>query len=259
MDEGLEILLKAIDAIVVDTHPDKIRQFANLIRENGERGMVVMPSGWSSTPTTNEQLADLFDAWEPKDVSNDELAGMLIGASHAHHEAKARQSIELVWTGPSSALVSTRKTEQALIEVINSAKKELFLTSFVAYNVVSIISALCDAMTRGVAVSLLLESSDQHGGGLSVDSIAKMRESLPLAEIFYWKKKDSDVVDGKVHAKVAVADQQVCFISSANLTEHAMDKNMEAGVLIRGGQIPDQLHRHLKAMVTIGVVRPVFL
>ena len=60
---------------------------------------------------------------------------------------------------------------------------------------------------------------------------------------------------GKVHAKVAVCDEALCFISSANLTGHAMEKNMEVGVLIRGGALPQTLHRHLEALVTIKIVR----
>ena len=51
-----------------------------------------------------------------------------------------------------------------------------------------------------------------------------------------------------------VADGSRCFLSSANLTGHAMEKNMEAGVLIEGGQIPRQSHGHLSSLVTTGVV-----
>ena len=251
-------LLKAVTAIVADTHPSKIDQLASLIRENGEEGEAMMPQGWAMTLRSKERLADLFDSWRLMGIGAVELSGMLVGASHAYHEAKMEQSIELVWTGPSSELVATRKTEQVLLEVIGSAQEKIFLTSFVAYKVESILRALSDALKRGVDVSILLESSERHGGGVSVDSIKKMRESLPRATIYYWEKKDGDFSDGKVHAKAIVADAEICFISSANLTGHAMEKNMEAGVLIRGGNVPDQLHRHLKAMVTTGVVTSSF-
>ena len=56
---------------------------------------------------------------------------MLMGASAAYHHAKAEQEIELVWTGPSSKLIATRKTEQALLQVIEAAERKLFMTSFV--------------------------------------------------------------------------------------------------------------------------------
>ncbi|MBF2759126.1 MAG: hypothetical protein ISN28_02475 [Ectothiorhodospiraceae bacterium AqS1] len=88
---------------------------------------------------------------------------------------------------------------------------------------------MANATERGVALSMLLESSDNHGGGVSVDGIAHMREALPFAKVYFWKDKGEEFAGGKVHAKVAVCDEHLCFISSANLTGHAMEKNMEAG------------------------------
>ena len=57
-----------------------------------------------------------------------------------------------------------------------------------------------------------------------------------------------------MHAKVAVADSKIAFISSANLTAHAMEKNMEAGVLIRGGDLPTQLQDHLDGLVDVRTI-----
>lgn len=104
---------------------------------------------------------------------------------------------------------------------------------------------------------MLLEASDQHGGGISFNAIGKMKSALPSARIYSWVDKANGFVGGKVHAKVAVADEGFCFISSANLTGHAMEKNMEAGVLVRGGATPRSLHRHLEALVTINVIEKV--
>jgi phosphatidylserine/phosphatidylglycerophosphate/cardiolipin synthase-like enzyme len=101
---------------------------------------------------------------------------------------------------------------------------------------------------------MLLEASEFHGGGVSIDAIGKMKSALPTAKLFSWAHKGEGFAGGKVHAKVAVADENLCFISSANLTGHAMEKNMEAGVLIRGGATPRSLHRHLEALETTLVI-----
>jgi phosphatidylserine/phosphatidylglycerophosphate/cardiolipin synthase-like enzyme len=37
-----------------------------------------------------------------------------------------------------------------------------------------------------------------------------------------------------MHAKAAVADSSTAFLTSANLTEAALERNMELGVLIHG-------------------------
>ena len=206
------------------------------------------------TPGGRQRVKAVTDAWKCNDISGEELAGMLLGASHAYHAATAEQGAELVWTGPSSELVAMRKTEQALLQVIQGADRKLFLTSFVAYSLASIMEALTAAAERGVAVSMLLESSDQHGGSVSNDGIGEMRNALPTAQVYFWGERPEEFAGGKVHAKVAAADERLCFISSANLTGHAMERNMEAGVLIAGGSIPRNLHRHLEALAATRVI-----
>ncbi|MDY0004853.1 MAG: phospholipase D-like domain-containing protein, partial [Polyangia bacterium] len=74
------------------------------------------------------------------------------------------------------------------------------------------------------------------------------------AEIYTWKQKPEPFVDGKVHAKVAVVDGERAFITSANLTGYALEKNMEAGVAIHGGPVPLTLRNHLQALIDVGVI-----
>lgn len=251
----MDRLLEAIIDLVINTPPDKVAQLAQSFESLTSYDNALSLSGWATNPGAQARLANLVAAWRMVKIPPLELSGMLIGASAAHHHARAEQEVELVWTGPSSQLVATRKTEQALLQVIDAARERLFMTSFVAYDVASIMRALDQAIKRGVKVSMLLEASDQHGGGISFDAIAKMKAALPSARVYSWVDKPDGFVGGKVHAKVAVADQELCFISSANLTGHAMEKNMEAGVLIRGGATPRSLHRHLEALVTTHVIK----
>ncbi len=81
-----------------------------------------------------------------------------------------------------------------------------------------------------------------------------MSALVPAAKLYAWRDKTAPYSDGRVHAKVAVADGRMCFITSANLTGHAMEKNMEAGVLISGGQIPRLLDDHLRSLIDTNVV-----
>lgn len=251
----MENLLLSIIRIVADTPPDKVLQLGQCVRSLKNIKNIVPLNSWAVTPQAKQRLTDLVDCWQLTDVPPEELAGMLAGASYAYHQAKTEESLELVWTGPPSELVSTRKTEQALLEVINASNKNLFLTCFVSYKAISILESMCKAISRGVEVSILMESSDKPGDGIFVDAIGKMRELLPEAKIYYWANKQGVYEGGKVHAKIAVADAHVCFVSSANLTGYAMEKNMEAGILIHGGPIPEKLHEHLNALVITKVVK----
>ena len=236
----MEKLIEAIIELVSDSPPDKTEQLAESIRRLSGAQNAASLTSWAANPRAKNSVEQSWSRRGERDIPPVELAGMLTAASAAYHRAKGEQEIELVWTGPSSKLIATRKTEQALLQVIDAAESRLFITSFVAYDIASIMKALKRAIERGVQVSMLLEASESHGGGVSIDAIAKMKAALPTAKLFSWVDKGDGFAGGKVHAKVAVADENFCFISSANLTGHAMEKNMEAGVLIKGGATPSQ-------------------
>ena len=250
----MERLLDAVTAVACLISPEKIQALAPRVRmlTDGKSGTSL--SDVVSTPSAKGAVDRLVDAWRATSVSPTELASMLLAASHAFTAGSNHQSTELVWTGPTTPFVSARRTEQALLQVIEAAKETLFVTSFVAYDISTVVSALNKASARGVTVSMLLESSQDHGGSISFDAISKMRALIPSAKLYSWRERVSPFAEGKVHAKVAVADGRVCFITSANLTGFAMDKNMEAGVLISGGDIPKTLEEHLRALVVTRIV-----
>lgn len=253
----MERLIEAAVELVSDTPPARIASLARALRNlSGPQSMRAL-DGWSATPRAKTALANLGEAWQKTSVTPAELSAIVMAAGAGYIRAKSEQEIELVWTGPASYAVATRKTEQALIEVIDKAKERLFITSFVVYDIALIVNALSAAIRRGVRVSILLEAKEGKGGQVSIDGIARMKAVLPSAKLYSWIERTPEFLDGKVHAKVAVADETYCFISSANLTAHAMERNMEAGVKIRGGDIPARLHRHLEALATANVITSV--
>jgi cardiolipin synthase len=187
------------------------------------------------TPAARASVARLLTAWGQVQAKGDEVAGMLLGASEARVRAQRELNVELVWTGPTTGFVPTRRTEQVL-------------------DFPGVAAAMTDAARRGVRVRVLLEASTSHGGSLSVDPAATMRACVPAAEIFTWREKPEPFVDGKVHAKIAVVDGARAFITSANLTGHALEKNMEVGVLVHGGSVPATLKEHLEALIDLKII-----
>lgn len=247
-------LLDAVTAVVRLVSPEKVEAIASRVRRTEAHKADSALIGVVGTPIASGVVDQLVEAWRATTVRPDELASMLLAASHVCTKAVAEQSMELVWTGPTTPFVAARRTEQALLQVIHAASSTLFITSFVAYDVSSIVKALDEASDRGVLISMLLESSQDHGGSITIDAIGKMKSMVPAARIYAWQDKAEPFSGGRVHAKVAVADAKVCFITSANLTGFAMEKNMEAGVLISGGRIPLLLDEHLCSLVDTKVV-----
>lgn len=250
----MEKLLDAVAAVVCLVSPEKVQAIATRIRRTDANKAAGALSGVVGTPAATGVVDHLINAWRATSVSAEELASMLLAAGHVFTKATNQQSTELVWTGPTTPFVSARRTEQALLQVINAAEQTVFITSFVAYGVSTIVKALNAANDRGVAISMLLELSQDHGGSITFDAIGKMRALVPAARLYAWRDKADPFSDGCVHAKVAVADGSMCFITSANLTGHAMEKNMEAGVLISGGNVPRLLDEHLQFLVDTKLV-----
>ncbi len=208
----------------------------------------------------SEQHTRLETSWlAMPEVTPIEVAAALRGAAQAAKKVSSTGAIELVWTGPETGLIPTRKTEQVILEVIGAARERLFVVSYVFYKAFSIVAALNAAIERGVETRILLESSKEYGGAVRGDGVKAMHAAVPGAEIYVWdpsaKKPDVDSLSAVVHAKCAVADSRLAFITSANLTSAALERNMELGLLIRGGTVPDRLLAHLEALATTNVIK----
>ncbi len=241
-----------------EMHPDRISLIASKLSTLSSVEHLSRLRGALGPYEEHELIARLVDEWNCNlSLTPAEMASALRAASAASSLSEKRGAIRLVWTGPSTGLVPIRHTEQVLCELIDLANRRLFLVSFVAYQVQSVCRALLSATERGVQIDILLESSTWQGGKVSHDSIKGMKESLPTVRLHAWReesKSSSEFVGGAVHSKCAVADSHTAFVTSANLTAAAMERNMECGVLVSGGDLPRELHQHLEALVTTRVV-----
>lgn len=253
----MEAVLVAATDLADMLSPSRIEALAGRVRGSMPVETEASLHQLVSTPAARAVLDRLIVGWKQSEISGDLLAGILVGASFARQQVQRDNSVELVWTGPTTPSVPTRRTEQVLLDLIHGATRDLFIVSFVAYDVSSVVEALNAATNRGIDTRILLETSTSHGGSLSVDPVSTMRSCVPSAALYVWTDRPYPFVEGRVHAKVAVADGNSAFLTSANLTGHALEKNMEAGVIIRGGNVPSSLREHLHALIQTRVIRPV--
>jgi cardiolipin synthase len=183
-----------------------------------------------------------------------ELAPMLEVALAAK---RAAPTTELVWTGPSTPVVPARRTEQVLCDLIRCAKRRLTMTSFGIFQVPRLVEELEKAIARGLALRIVLGDREWH----SDQEIDRQRQQLGRvvairASLLQWpaerRQRDEQGHAGLMHVKAAVADSRVAFLTSANLTEAALERNMELGVLIRGGSLPAAIDRLIDALMETG-------
>jgi cardiolipin synthase len=183
-----------------------------------------------------------------------ELAPMLEVALAAKH---ATPTTELVWTGPSTPVVPVRRTEQVLSDLIRGAERKLTMTSFGIFQVPRLVEELERSLERGIALRIVLGDREWH----SDQEIDRQRHQLgrvvtAQASLLQWppdrRSRDEQGHAGLMHVKAAVADSRVAFLTSANLTEAALERNMELGVLIRGGGMPAAIDRLIDALLESG-------
>lgn len=79
--------------------------------------------------------------------------------------------------------------------------------------------------------------------------------------VFIWpaekREADSTGRHGSLHAKALIADNHTLYVSSANLTEFALDLNLELGIVISGGHLPRQVDQHFSKLIRQGILVPV--
>lgn len=257
----MDDLRQLIASIAATLHEDRVEALAAASeRFDSPKNFDRLASGIVSG-ANSDLVVRLKEAWAlTPTVTGKEIAFGLRTATHTATLIGTGESIDLVWTGPKTGLIPTRNTEQAICEVIDEARKSLFIVSYVFYNASTIVDGLNGATKRGVSVGILLESSTDHGGAVIGDGIAAMHRAVPDADLYVWNPTEKAMSAGSltaaVHAKCAVADHRIAFVTSANLTSAAMERNMELGIFVRGGTTPDRLHNHLDALIHTRTIIP---
>jgi phosphatidylserine/phosphatidylglycerophosphate/cardiolipin synthase-like enzyme len=192
----------------------------------------------------------LVAAWGT--ASGETVALGLRAAVRAVQTTRADQAVDIVWTGPQTAEVPVRLTRAVLVDVIRSATEGLVVVSFAAYRVALVVDELAAAASRGVDVRLILETSEASGGRLEVDAADAFTSLRASVSFWVWPADQRPMLPSgtaALHAKAAIADHHTALVTSANLTGHGMNENMELGLLVRGGSVPRRLAAHFTQLM----------
>mgnify|MGYP003381045186 CR=1 FL=1 len=255
-------LTKAIYELVKDLPPELAQNLANRLQLYGQSPYQELMSLATSfpQPSVAQLIRKFLLRWYSlaSQFPAEAVALAIRAASLAVTETRQSQQLEFVWTGPDSRVIPVRRTEQALLQVARDARYSLHIVSFAVYRAENIVNELVAALDRGVRVAIYLETPDASQGKVAFDPVGALGSELAQrASLFIWplEKRAQSVKGGhgSLHAKLALADNHRLFISSANLTQHAMTLNIESGLLVTGGDIPEKVGRHLSYLVEAGV------
>ena len=236
-----------IAKIASELPPDCIRMAAKKLTSATSSDDVA--ALWGETLSQKKLISDFSAAAAKSGLSPKEIASALVSAAVTAECFCAENTVDILWTGPTTTVVPVRRMEQSLCELIDSAQKRLLIVSFVAYKAEKVYAAIRAAIKRGVHVSFLTEASKEHGGSLDVDPSDLLKKKFPEASFYRWDNPDLSH-PAVVHAKCAIADESRALVTSANLTGAAMDNNMELGLMITSRRVSSRLAAHFAALVT---------
>lgn len=264
MTPGHATLADAIRKLASDLPAEMVESVASTVRRTAATSPAALRAAvTAAVPQSHYRARALafVDTWKTHapDVSAESTAfAVLAAARHAQH-LHASQTLNLVWTGPDVEAIPPRRTDQALLELIDSAQTTLTVVSFVAYKVPHVSAALAAAARRGVKVRLILEDAQASHGKVAVDALAALGADVAeRCALFIWpiekRPKAPGGAHGSLHAKCAIADGRRLLVSSANLTEYALSLNIELGVLVKGGELPARAEGYWTWLIQSGIL-----
>ena len=264
MDDGLERVAAAAARLADDLPLDTARIVARLIDASPDLVSAEGRMSYLPHPHYRERAAQFVVGCRdgPTPPSPQAVALAVLTAAHAEHVHRQEQSVELVWTGPDASAIPTRRTEQAILQVLDSARHRITLVSYAVYRIPNIRDSLVRAARRGVRIVVVVETPDRNEGENEYSTLRALGDDVAACcGVYYWpvgqRPLHANGKAGILHVKCAVADGRWLFLSSANLTEYAFTINAELGVLITGGALPARVESHFNRLIDTGVWEPV--
>jgi phosphatidylserine/phosphatidylglycerophosphate/cardiolipin synthase-like enzyme len=153
--------------------------------------------------------------------------------------------------------------------LFQNARESVLLAGYAIYQGQEVFRTLAGRMAEvpSLRVRMFLDIQRKLGDMTPADTILKdfawrfLEREWPgdrLPEVFYDPRSLSPDADKRssLHAKCVVVDQRVAFVSSANFTEAAQERNIEAGVLIHSETFATSLAAHFETLATEGLLLP---
>jgi phosphatidylserine/phosphatidylglycerophosphate/cardiolipin synthase-like enzyme len=193
------------------------------------------------------------------------------GASWIRSLSRAESRLprtDLVWSGPEVAGLHARDTRRVYEEVIGAAQHSVWVSTYAFFDgprAFDYLARRMDLMPE-LRATLLLNLQRKRGDTTSTDHLVRLfadrfwsvewpGSSRPKV-YFDPRALEADGPGGVLHAKAVVADDEAVFVTSANLTEAAFDRNIELGLLVRDRTLALTITSHFQGLIARELLRP---
>jgi phosphatidylserine/phosphatidylglycerophosphate/cardiolipin synthase-like enzyme len=176
--------------------------------------------------------------------------------------------LQLVWTGPDVPGSVSRDTGVVVKELFTGARRSVLLSSFTVRRGSEVFAPLAGAVDRNPSLRVALAVNVGRDGDFSTPGhqiLTRFSERFwqnhwpwPSRPRVYYDPRalsTDPAICASLHAKCIVIDDEIAFVTSANFTEWAQERNLEAGVLVRDGAFARSLRNQFESLIAASRLR----
>lgn len=175
----------------------------------------------------------------------------IIGICVSMYGAKETEKAELAITAPISFKLKARKINEVVENMLRDSQRSITLTGYsVSDYFTEMIDLIIQKSQQGVYVRLYLNDYEKHKNNLK----RLMDLRTKHLRVFDYQKQNDDAM-AALHAKTIVVDERELLVSSANLSYHGMQGNIEMGIRLISPDKSQQIESLLKELVGMKVFK----
>jgi phosphatidylserine/phosphatidylglycerophosphate/cardiolipin synthase-like enzyme len=184
----------------------------------------------------------------------------------------AEDLVDLVTSGPEAAGISNRDTSVVVHELFSRAQQSVMVAGYTVYQGQRVFQALADRMDELPELKVRMFLDIQRGQGETSahrEIVGRFADRFHntqwpkdrrLPEVFFDPRalETDSLKRACLHAKCVVVDRKDLFVSSANFTEAAQERNLEVGLLIHSPSLAERVVGHFESLVAEGKLQSAF-
>jgi phosphatidylserine/phosphatidylglycerophosphate/cardiolipin synthase-like enzyme len=170
--------------------------------------------------------------------------------------------VDLVTTGPEAGGLANRSTAVVVSELFRGAEHSVLIAGYAVYQGQKVFQALGEHMMQHpeLDVRMFLDVPRKQGDTSSADGLiarfvqqfksSQWPSGMPFPNLYCCEQlMTPNGKPGSLHAKCIVVDGEHVFVSSANFTEAAQQRNIEVGLLIRSHVVGERVCRFFETLL----------
>lgn len=148
---------------------------------------------------------------------------------------ETKEDVSLIITAPTSFSLKAKSTKNTVIDMLTGAQRSILITGYSLSDYFSdLIDVIIQKSQSGVFIKFFINNMDKQK---NIDKLIRYKGQFLKIYNFI---SQSDFM-ANLHAKVISVDQKHTLITSANLSYHGQEGNIEFGTYIKSHQIAKQV------------------